>query len=404
MITITRQPYLYAPSQNAMIWEFTCDNNNTLYYNVLVKKAVTNEILIKTTIYLPPSSNKSFIDIQAIIDAQTSTPIDNSDNVLVNLDGVISYYLEITGIDNAGNITEPKLTTGINHAFNGKLNNFDLFNNLMNSYFLQKGYEHKFLSDRPTFSFLHYVQKEHLYFLADNTSDVGNITFFLTYKNGTEQTHMMDFTNPQNKKLHRLNLSPRSLSEQIGFDLQNLKTITVYIADNDGVQMSEDRTYNLMVYNCNQTLCNINWINEFGGMTSNTFISPRETKSSTKNVINTNGYLNRINGVYQPFQKVVNTSIANRYIITSQVLSDEEYDAFSSIINSRNVYTELNSGELYPIVLDTNNIDVLKKKYTKTRNRMNLEFTSNANLKLELFLVPAEIVSEGFDYNLDFFL
>ncbi|VTP97600.1 Uncharacterised protein [Sphingobacterium daejeonense] len=35
---------------------------------------------------------------------------------------------------------------------------------------------------------------------------------------------------------------------------------------------------------------------------------------------------------------------------------------------------------------------------------MNLEFTSNANLKLELFLVPAEIVSEGFDYNLDFFL
>ncbi|VTP97609.1 Uncharacterised protein [Sphingobacterium daejeonense] len=54
MITITRQPYLFSPSQNPMIWEFSCDNNNTLYYNVLVKKAVTNEILIKTTIYFTP--------------------------------------------------------------------------------------------------------------------------------------------------------------------------------------------------------------------------------------------------------------------------------------------------------------------------------------------------------------
>lgn len=404
MITITRQPYLYAPSQNPMIWQFTCDNSNTLYYNVLVKKAVTNEILIKTAINLPPTSNTSFIDIQSIIDAQTTTPIDNSDNVLVNLDGVFSYYLEVTGIDNTGNVTEPKITTGINHAFNAKLNNFDLFNNLINSYFLQKGYQHKFLSDRPTFNYLHYVQKEHFYFLTDNSSNLGNITFFLTYKTGVEQTHMLDFTNPQNKKLHRLNLSPRSLSDQIGFDLQNLKTMSIYLADNDGVQMSETRTYNLMTYNCNQTLVNINWLNEFGGMTSNTFIAPKETKQSTKNVINGNGYLSRVNGVYQPFQKVINTTNTNRYSISSQILSDEEFDALSSIIHSRSVFTELTSGELYPIVLDTNSVEVLKKKYTRRPNRINLEFSSNANLKLELFLVPAEIVQAGFDYNLDFFL
>ncbi|GGE28172.1 hypothetical protein [Sphingobacterium cellulitidis] len=404
MITITKTPYNYAPSQNPMIWEFTSNNPDTLYFQIFIKEAGTNKIISKNKIYIPPGSNKSFIDIQKIIDNLTVTQIDNTPTILSNLKGTVSYYLEVEGIDSNGVISDAKITTTTYHSFNGKLNNFDLFNGIMNSHFMQKGYQNLFLSDKPTFSYLHYAQTEHLYFLADNSSNVTTITFFLNYKNGTSVTHMMDFTNPQNRLLHRINLSPRTLIDILGFNLNSIKNLSIYLSDDDGVQMSEMRQYHIINYSCKQTICNVNWINEFGGMSSNTFMSPKETKSVEKISYYGNGYLERENGVFSPFQRIINTSVNNSYNITSQVLNDAEFDAITNIINSRNVFVELSSGELYPIVLDNNSIEVLKKKYTKKHNRLNLNFTSNANLKLDLIVVPQEIVQQGFDYFLDFIL
>lgn len=404
MITITKTPYKYAPTQNPMIFQFVTNLTTTLYFSIEIKQAVTNKLLAKNKIYISPNQTGSFFDICKILDNVTSTPIDNSDSVLVHLDGTYGYYLSIKGIDANGNVTDPLVTTETFYAFNGKLNNFDLFNGLMNSYFMKSGYEHKFLTDRPELSNLHYVGKEHLYFLADNTSNILNATIIVNYRNNLADTYMVEFDNPNNKLLHRLNMSPRSLSEQLGFNMTNVKNIVVFLTDLDGVQCSVTQTYHIVNYSCKQSIVNLNWINEFGGMSSNTFISPKERKSVEKVNYYGNGYLERLNGVYQPFQRVLSTNINNTYTITSQVLNDEEYDVISNIINSRNVYCELITGELYPIILDTTSVDVLKKKYTKRHNRLQLDFTSNANLKLELFIVPQAIVNEGFDYFLDFIL
>lgn len=139
MITITRTPYKYAPSQNPMIWEFTTDNSNTIYFNVTVYDK-NNNIIINNKIYVSPSSNSSFIDLSKIIDNLVTTPINNSENIIENLDGTVEYYLTITGINAQGNVSDTAITTSRYYAFNGMLNNFDLYNDSINSYFMQSGY------------------------------------------------------------------------------------------------------------------------------------------------------------------------------------------------------------------------------------------------------------------------
>ncbi|WP_166334608.1 hypothetical protein [Sphingobacterium chungjuense] len=402
MIQITKQPYTYAPSQNPMVFEFTTDNANTLYFDLIIKRSGSNEILSKLKLFIAPNARTSYTDISKIIDNITSTPIDNRSQFLSNLNGTVTYIVEVTGISATGTTTDNKVTSGTFHAFNGRLNNFDLFNNKMNSYFIQSGYQHSFLSDKPTASYLHYVANEHLYFLADNTSGIANIRTVLSYKDGTSRTINTAFTNPSNHKLHRLNLSPRTLSSQLNFQVRNLKNLKVSLHNSAGTAISEIRQYNIVNYQCGISICNVNWINEFGGMSSNTFQAPKERKQIEKTTYNTNGYLERTNGVYSPIQKVISNRITNTYNITSQSLTDQEFTYMSSIINSRDVYCELaGSGELYPIVLDTSSVDVLKRKYTKQHNRMILDFSSNANLSLEMMQIPEVVVKAGFDYDLD---
>jgi len=370
---------------------------------VIIKEGGTNKILSKNKIYIAPNSNKSYIDISKVLDNLVKTPIDNSDTILKNLNGTVSYFLEVTGVSGSGAVTDTKITTSVMSCFNGKLNNFDLYNGVMNAYYMQTGYISKFLTDRATASYLHYTANEHLYFLADADSDVFQIKIQYQYHNNSLSTYSLPFKD-NGQLLHRLNLSPSALGNTIGLDLDNLKNIKVWLENTGGVAISQIRQYNLINYQCGLSIANINWINDFGGLSSNTFIAPKETKQVSKTTLNTNGYLNRVAGVYSPIEKVLSANINNQYNITSQVLTDEEFNTISNIINSRNVYAELTNGDLYPINLTTTAVEVLKKKYTKRHNRIELNFTSNANLNLDLFQVSITVINQGFDYNFDIIL
>ncbi|WP_313235699.1 hypothetical protein [Sphingobacterium multivorum] len=402
-ITITKQPYRYAPTQNAMIFEFETDNTNTLYFNVIVKEANTNKILSKNNVFIAPNGEKKYIDISKTLDNLVSTPIDNSTNLFKNLGGTLGYYLEVQGISATGQITDEKITTPITYAFNGKLNEFDLYNNVINDYYISTGFVGKFLTDRPKASYLHYSANEHLYFLADDQSGIYQIKIEYQYFNNTVNTFSLPIST-NGELLHRINLSPKNLDDQIGLNLFSLKNFKVWLEDINGNKITEVRQYNIVNYKCGISVCNLNWINQYGGLSSNAFIAPKETKQVTRTTYDTNGYLNRNYGVYTPTQTILKNDINNQYSILSQNLTDEEYDVITNIINSRNVYTQLVDGDLYPINLNTTSLQVLQKKYTKKQNRIELSFSSNTNLKLVEFQVADAVLKDGFNYNFDIIL
>lgn len=403
-ITITKQPYKVAPSQNSMIWEFSTDNSSTLYFNVIIKNNKNKNIIAKNKIFIAPATNRSYIDISKILDNLVVTPINNSSNLLINLTGTVEYIIEVNGVDTNNIITDTKITTGVNYAYNGKLNGFDVYDNLINDYYIQQGQTSKFLTNRDSASYLHYATNEHLYFLANNESKVKNINIKYTYKDNTTFDFFIPFTNLNDELLHRINLSPKNLEQTTGVELLNILNFKIWLTDVDGNRISEEKQYNLINYSCGISTANLNWINEYGGLSSNTFQAPKEIYQNTKTTFAGNGHLNRVAGVYNSINKVLNTNVNNTYNITSQALTDSEFENLANIINSRNVYTQLTNGDLYPVIVTTSSINILKKKYTKKHNRLELNFVADSNLNLSKIETPITIINKGFDYNFNIIL
>src|SRR5690606_18666445 len=112
-VTITKQPYKYAPSQNPIIWEFESNNVQTVYFDIIIKNADNQQLLSKHKIFLPPSSTRSFIDISKVLDNLTITQIDNTETVFKSLAGTLGYIVEVTGYNGNGVVTDPKIITNV---------------------------------------------------------------------------------------------------------------------------------------------------------------------------------------------------------------------------------------------------------------------------------------------------
>jgi len=399
-ITITQKPFKYAPTQNPIIFRFYTNNPNTVYFIVKVLDN-TGKLLSKNKVFIPPDGKRTnFIDLSMILDNYVVTEVDNDNELLVNLSGTVSYTVNVTGVDITGRVTDIQVDSDVYYAFNSKYNAFDVYNDAINSYYMVTGRQSDFLSDKHTRSSLHILQREFLYFLADNASSVGSVKIKMTYKGGDTINKTIEFNNPSNRLIHRLNLTPQVLATQLGLSLVRLRNITVWLESKTGMRMSTERVYDVCAYGCGVDLVNLIWVNKLGGMTSHTFINPREVKSSDKTNLDTNGYLDLNKRTYKPLIKTIDNKILNTYTMTTTRLSDYDFRVLSEIIFSKEVYIELTDGNLYPVQLKTDRIDIMQKKYNRTLSRLELQFDADSNLTLDLFNKEGD----GFDYDLDIIL
>lgn len=402
MITITKQPNNYSPSNNSIVWEFATDNDETLYFNIIVRQTQNSQssgvdpILSKNKIYIPPASNKSHIDISRVLDNLTSTQVTNTDNQIENLDGVVSYYLEIKGVNAKGEITDETIFSDPFHAYNGGVN---LYKSLEPANtFLHHDSIGECLTSFGTEIKLHHSNRFHLYFLANNTSHLAYFQQVINFKTGTQQIRNIAFTNHRDKNLHRLQISVRKIAEEFDVLESDINSIYVTAYSSANQPMTEEFKFYNVSYPCGTSTVNIHWENTKGGYDSYAFINPKKSISVERQTIKTNQLLSKENGIYSPLTRTVKVNKTINYNVTTAKLSDTEFDVLAEIIASKNVYVETLAKELIPIHIQETNINILQKRFTKEHNRMAITFAVPDTIDINTI---TDVDDVGFDYVLD---
>lgn len=395
-MNITQTPSAYAPSLNPIIFGFSTELLHLLYFNVIIKKAVTNEIISKNKIFVAPNQLSASFDISRILDNLVNTPVVNSDEFLINLDGTLKYYITVQGMDAYGNTVGEAVTSDVFTCYNGRVNQYQAIDGI-DTYF-QSNTINSFLTDLGTEQKLHHTVDASLYFLANNNSHLAYFLYSTTLSDGTVRTKQVQFSNPSNQDLHRILVSPSLLAAEYDILTSNIKNIKVVGYNSSNEPMTEEVIYFITAFRCGIDIVNLYWENSKGGYDYHSFTQPKKDISVEKQNIQTNDILYKTNGVYSPSKRTINVNKTVNYTVVSAPLTDKEYDIISDIIASKNVYAETTGRDLIPVQLTNSSVQILQKRYTKQHNRLTLSFAVSDNIDIQTY---TDTNTTGFDYVFD---
>ena len=375
MITIIEEPNRVSAANLPMNITINDDNETTLFYRVTI---YGNDNIVLGRLKLFKRGTDNTIDISRILSNYVKTEINNSNNLFESLEGGVRYNISVLSYRNDGVVNDTYYSES-KIAYNAGVNylKFDVtdwymdFSNITNKY-------SNFLTSKPEVTKIFKFQKEYLYFLADDLSGVNRfrITFY-DYNNNILHTHN-EALSITNKIIHRFNLQPSNVLA-INPAALNVHKYTIALYHNSD-RVSKERTYIIdKSFDCNEPVC-INWENFEGGVDSFTFINPRETKASNKQLIQ-RGYIEYSNGRYSPYNSIISNSLESTYKLTSLGISDEEFKSLTNIIGSLNTYVWINNTDILPIIITTSSAQVKRKKYNGLL-RFTLEFKSKPDLDL----------------------
>lgn len=398
MITIIQQPPQFSPARNQIIYEFETDDSSTLYFNVIAKNSKNDAVIAKNKIYLAPNSLRSAIDLSSLLSAYTSTPIIKNGSEINSYDTTIKYNIEVKGIKNNGDETGDALNINNKYAYNAKLDAYQLFDNL--NFNIVDDTKTSFLTSFPSNQKVHYSTDQYLYFLS-NDNTLNHFKIKIETVDGVKFEKNINFINGTNV-LHSLLVSPSKLGTEFNVLPQNFKNIEVCGYSSIGTEVTERRTLYITSFKCDIDVINLYWENREGGYDSFAFIQPKKQISVTKETIDANQYLTKIGGVYSTDKRILNVNNTVTYTVVSPLLSDAGFDKVAEIIQSKNVFLEDLNGDLVPILINENNINILQKRYTKRNNYLNLSFTVNDNINLKIY--TDSNTNGGFNYGFDIVL
>lgn len=384
-ITILSQPDRITPSGNPLIFNIETSNPNVLYFRVVVNGAT--EVISVNKVFIVPNSNGNFIDLSRVLINLTNTPMNNNSDVVASVGGTIGYNLFIQGMSSTDTVLESYTSPNF-IAFNGGGNLLKGYTYDMSDWYMNAGQigvkYADFLTSKPLISNAFVFQKEFLYFLADAGSNVQNVKIVIYRKDGSILKTITEpiVINPDSI-LYRLNVQMNMLSTEYDFDVTEAFKMDVALYTAGDIRISKLRTYFIdKRYDCTVDVVNMLWENYEGGIDTYAFVNPREVKYVNREVMVLNGYSDNVDNVYSPLAKIVGTSARSTYELISLPLSDDEFRYLSEIIGSKQVYVELADGTVWGVILSTNSMRILQRKYNRSLSRMNIEFESLPNLDL----------------------
>lgn len=385
-ISIIHQPPKYSPSGNPLFLTIQSSKSTIVYFKVIIK-ALDNSIVASLKSYVTPDQpTTGNIDLSNLLKNYTSTPINIQNDFITSFaDGYLNFNVELTEMYiNAGVLTSGD-AIAINDliVFNGDLADSEYQFYGYRNYYINPLTTAKFLSSKPSINKINPWSKEFLYFLADGNSTVDRAVI-KTYTATSSQVYELGF-NHNNMRLHRLNVSPKNLKTSLDINFDNVIRYEVYLVDSSGKVLSEVKNYTCIILPCSYEPVNVLWLNKLGGMDSFTFINPKETKSVQRSTYQSNRFKNysiSTNGIINQSQKTYNVSQTSEYSLNSPILNDWEYVYITDMLSSEQVYVELSSGELYPIVLKTTSASVQRKKYSTAAPRFQFSYEAESNLNI----------------------
>lgn len=396
-ISIIHQPSKYSLSGNPLFLTVQSTNSNILYFKTDVKSTKDNSVISSLKIYTTPDEpTTGNIDLGNVLKNYTQTPLNIQTDFISSFDsGTLDYYIQLTemNVSNDGSLVSGA-TTSINGLtlYNASLSDSEFQYFGYRNYYVNPITTAKFLSSKPSINKINSWSKEFLYFLADSASSVSK-AIIKVYTASTSTVYEQSFS-VGNSKLHRLNVSPKNLKTSLGIDFDTVKKFEVYLIDSSGKILTEIKTFTCINLPCGNEPVNVVWLDSKGGVSSYTFINPKETKTIQRSTYQSNRYQNNSisnNGIINISQKTFGVSQTSDYTLNTPILNDWEYVYLTDMLSSEQVFVELTTGELYPIILKTTSAEVKRKKYSTTAPRFQFSYEAESNLNI----VPDSYLSFG---------
>lgn len=373
-VSIIRQPQLYTPSDNPILFQFGTTYSNALYFNVNLKDVDSNSTIINDKAYVTPlSPTMSDYNISDVLGSTVRWQIDIATYSTMSklLSRPLSKYtVNVSPYGLVGNtVSQLGSTTSIsnNYVWYGKMNRNDFYRFTYFNYVLTSltSSVSEYLTKKPDYISVNNNSFEQLYFISASSSQTLYPSIEAYYDNTLVGTYSdSPITSPNG--IYRLDVSPRFINSYITAPY-NRYSISVKNAAGDN--KLRKRWYKHIDTPCGVDVMNVIWVNKLGGLDSHQFLAPIESREATRTSYVKGIYnYDRSSNVLYNSEEVINVSLNSTYKLWSNWLTDDESYWIAEILESKQVYIEMNDEyrSLYPVVLVDTNYTINKRKYNKS--------------------------------------
>lgn len=393
MVTVQKPSNAIVSAWNKLYFVFDSTNNEQINYKYLVDLYIDGDFVKSYKIAPRPDNGYGVVEISKILQSYVTYDIDMSSGFTENANSMVDFYLKV-GEEYGTTVTEyaDLITTDTFFAINSELTRDELLNWDCDTY-SANGTSKLFLTNAPRPLSIALEQKAWLYSIYKNTgillTDKATIT---TYDSSNSQIATADISyalSSGDTYTHaRLATGTNDLVDY-GFDLSGVSYYTVQLK-RGVVSRSELVRYNIEDLSCKYDNKRLHFLNKLGGYDSFNFklVSKSnytiEKKTFKKNPFQFNtrtsgdyNYYNSSTGDFYDFTEKsrgtqvyhVNTKEVEN--ITSDWLSEEESEWLLELINSRDVYLEVDN-ELVSINITQTSYE---KKKSQNESMFNLELS-----------------------------
>ena len=390
MITITKRPQRYTPSNNSINYQFNSDNPNIVYFKVDVLDSDSSALMLTAKATpTPQTPSGSYFNLSKVLSNTVNWELDNNIDVFIApmVKTVRGYKVGITEYNVSGSslVSGTTTLTDTSYVFNGELDRIKSNNFLQSKYVINSlGVVH-FLTNKPNNARVNDISSEYLYLLQDGSLS-GLYARVRTYKdNGSNlTTKVVALNDLASYKMFRLNVSPKSLKQVFNIDFGKVAYYVVDVVDHVYNPKTEERVYVYDDTECNLEYMNVLFVNSLGGLDSYQFIQPQESIninrfSIKKNVstLGADGELSDVHGLlYNPSDAIINSTTTASVKLVSQELKDVQAYWLQELFSSKQIFIELPDGYFVPASLTNTSYNIPRLKYRLGEmNTINIELT-----------------------------
>ncbi len=405
-VILIKQPQLYTPSDNPIIYQFGTTYSDALYFNIKVYDYPSNELIIDDKAYITPiAPTSSVYNLSDVMKSTVNWQMDlynTGSSLLTNSSSKYYMNVGVYGLQ-SGLVSQmgATYTTPVNTVWYGELDRYNFGNFNYQQYALGSWSPVNnvhLLTNRPSIRNVNKKSFDHLYYLSATSSS----TFTPTYRfyNGTGLVSTYNVTESINEGVNRIVINPSKIltdglptgtfSSDGTFHHPTYGSIVKYdVTFKSSATASNTVTYNYNELPCNVELINIIWVNRLGGIDCYQFRAPLETRDVERTTIQKDEwdwndslteYVDREGGVLNPKEEIIDIKANSSVRMWTDKLTDAESYWLGELLESKQVFMQLTDvneswdetsgiaiASLYPVSIAETSYQINRGRYETTQ-------------------------------------
>lgn len=407
-ITLVNSPNRFTPSKNPVIWSVSSNNSAINYFMVDLFEATTDTLISTLKIYpTPDNASGAYIDLSMILRSFCKWEFINyNQNLIDTFDkNIFSYKIMLTEklLSSGSIISGDSYISDDCYVFNSQLDKITFKTYKQNQYVVTEGKQIRFLTTKPDNQIVNDYSNEGLFFLQDNYESEISVKYSFFDSSGLlidDYIISLDSTEQTDKKLFRINVSPKTLKDNISsISFDNVKYIEVKLIDENDNELSVKRRYNYQSLPCHLTPANIIFINQYGALDTIQLYNPISNLSVTRQTVKNNPYkvsndeVVDYNGdIFNVIDEIININPKQEIRLSTGILNDNQLKWLSNLLTSEQIILQV-FDELYvPVLLNETSYDMINRKYQQEPNVKQFSFNLSDGFTPDFLFINAPTV------------